>query len=344
MTDSTNKEPGRITIRHVAEDAGVSVAAVSKVLRNAYGVSSALKEKVEKSIRSLGYRPNMAARGMRGSTKTIGVLLLDLANPFLPSVIDGVNAAAEVAGFKTMIGVSRANAVMESSLIESMIDFRLDGLMLIAPRLASETLTELAAQIPIVVIGQHFPASGGFDTVNADDRAGARQAVEALVAEGFSDIAMISVRDIDQSKSNAGNQRELGYVDAMTAAGLTSRISIVQMPDDPAASGPAIEAFLTSPRRPRAVFCWSDLHGLPTLNKAHEHGIRVPEDLALIGFDNSPVADMSLINMTSIDQDGAALGSAAARVLFSRIEGRSDAQHVVLPTRLISRGTHLLKG
>src|SRR5262249_10214036 len=110
--------PERITIRHVAQDAGVSVAAVSKVLRNAYGVSEVLRNKVEASIAKLNYRPSVAARGMRGRTYTIGILVIELSNPFLAGVIESANTMLSENGYKSLIGIGRSASPIEASMIE----------------------------------------------------------------------------------------------------------------------------------------------------------------------------------------------------------------------------------
>ncbi|MGO7427172.1 LacI family DNA-binding transcriptional regulator, partial [Rhizobium ruizarguesonis] len=128
----------RVTIRTVATHAGVSVAAVSKVMRNAYGVSDALRARVTDAIEALAYRPSRAARGLRGRSFTIGVLLIDIRNPFLPEVIAGVNGVLAPSHYQAMIGVSDARVQLETSLIESLIDYKMDGLILVAPRLPSE--------------------------------------------------------------------------------------------------------------------------------------------------------------------------------------------------------------
>ena len=126
-TANAVKPIGRVTIRTVAEDAGVSVAAVSKVLRNAYGVSDAMRSAVSESIDRLGYRPSVVARGMRGQTYTIGVLPVGIDNPFLPQVFAGIAAVAETAGYKVLMGVGAARMPLEATLVEQMIDNHMDG-------------------------------------------------------------------------------------------------------------------------------------------------------------------------------------------------------------------------
>lgn len=329
----------RVTIRTVAADAGVSVAAVSKVMRNAYGVSEALRLKVETSIEKLGYRPSVAARGMRGRTFTLGVLLVGIDNPFLPGIYQGIESVTEAAGYRIMVGVGAARARTEAQLIEQMIDNRMDGLILVASQISGETLEHYARQIPIVVIGHHEAGAQGYDTINNNDQMGARLAVDALVQRGYRDIAFLTQSYQADHFADVAPQREYGYRNAMAAAGLADHSRVVSLPVHGKPRDDQITAILTSPDRPRAMVCWSDLDAVPLLSAAYRLGIRLPQDLALIGYDNSPVAGLAMVNLSSIDQDGPRLGRIAAEALSSRINGRRIAEHIEIDPTLIVRGS-----
>lgn len=335
MADSDDRFSGRVTIRTVAADAGVSVAAVSKVMRNAYGVSDALRLKVEASIGKLGYRPSVAARGMRGRTFTMGVLLVGIDNPFLPDIYQGIEGVTETAGYKIIVGVGAARARKEATLIEQMIDNRMDGLILVASQISGETLEHYARQIPIVVIGHHEPVAQGYDTINNDDQEGAHLAVQAMLKSGYRDIAYLTQTDQEDHQTDVAPQREIGYRAAMAAAGLVPRV--LALPQHGAPRLAQINKILTAPDRPRAIFCWSDLDAIPFLSEAHRLGLRVPQDLALIGYDNSAAASLSMINLTSVDQDGPRLGKLAAEALLSRIGGRSTPEHIMIAPTLVQR-------
>jgi LacI family transcriptional regulator len=337
MDDRTAERPDRVTIKTVAADAGVSVAAVSKVLRNAYGVSEALRRNVMESIDRLGYRPNLAARGMRGRTQMIGVLLVELRNPFLPEVIDGVNRVLARSNYKAMIGVGRSEETLEASLVESMIDYKMDGLILVAPRLAPAILSGFAAQIPVVVIGYHNAAALDFDTVNSDDLRGGELAVESLVARGFRDILMLAEMSEGDAETSVVSPRALGYRRAMIAAGLQPR-PIRKLRNDPTKHA-VIESILTAPDRPEAIFCWSDLDAVHVLGAAARLGVRVPEDISVIGYDDSAVAAMPLVDLASISQSGADLGARATEALMQRIGGRTGPVHWLQAPRLVARGS-----
>jgi len=340
MADGGSKQSkGRVTIRTVAADAGVSVAAVSKVMRNAYGVSDALRLKVEASIEKLGYRPSVAARGMRGRTFTLGVLLVGIDNPFLPGIYQGIESVTEVAGYKIMVGVGAARTRTEVTLIEQMIDNRMDGLILVASQISGKTLEHYARQIPIVVVGHHEPDALGYDTINNDDQLGARMAVQALIDRGYRDIAFLTPADQADQSADVAPQRLIGYRSAMESAGLSSRIRVLALPQHGSTREDAIRRILYAADRPRAIFCWSDLDAIPLLSEARRAGVRVPEDLALAGYDNSPVAALSLIGLASIDQDGPRLGRLAAETLFSRVNGRHTPLHIAIEPTLVVRSS-----
>lgn len=325
------------TIRTVAADAGVSVSAVSKVLRNAYGVSDSLRKRVEASIEKLGYRPNTAARGMRGQSYAIGVLLVEFSNPFLPTVVDGIGETLGASQYKPFLGVGRRREEIESSTIETMIDMSMDGLILVAPSLSRERITHFSRQIPMVAIGHHDVEATSFDTVNSDDHAGGMLATQALVDRDYRRIEFLTLPRDATKPHNVQSRRESGYRETMLKAGLSPSVISMRSP-----TGPSVKdliSFLNRPDLPEAVFCWSDLHAVALINVARTQGFRVPEDLAIVGYDNSPVAGMPLINLSSIDQDGSGLGALAAATMLSRLEGRAEPRHEIIAPRLVVRGS-----
>lgn len=339
MNDSEPIRSAKVTIRTVAEDAGVSVAAVSKVLRNAYGVSDALRARVLGSIEKLGYRPSTAARGMRGRTYTVGILLVEMENPFLPGVVAGVKRVLARANYHALIGVSDARMQLESSLIDSMMDMRMDGLILIAPRLHGDLLARFAERIPMVVIGHHEPTARSFDTVNSDDRRGAGIVVEALAAAGHRDIHMLNLPARDDAGTSVYGQREAGYLDAMRTAGLAASGRVVRARERLGEAEADLSRVLAAEALPSAIFCWSDIHAIPLINLARPMGLDVPGRLAIVGYDNSPVAALPLIGLSSVDQNAGTLGETAGEQLLSRIEGRSEAEHMLLEPALVRRAS-----
>ncbi|MBI4921944.1 MAG: LacI family DNA-binding transcriptional regulator [Devosia nanyangense] len=333
------KKSGRITIRTVAEDAGVSVAAVSKVLRDAYGVSEALRTKVRASMSRLGYRPHAAARGMRGQTYTLGFLIPDMRNPFFSDIFAGVNVALERTQYQTLLGVSESATSIEMALIEAMIDRQMDGLIVIGPRMMSQDVMQVAARLPTVLIGHHATPGANFDTVNNDDRLGAELVVQHLAAAGYSHIAYLNQQVTDAEQTMVTTHREIGYRQAMKDAGLGKHIQVFQALQTSRETQGVVRHMLQSRNRPDAIFCWTDFIALEVLSVARELGLSVPGDLAVVGYDNTAYCDLAQNALTSIDQSGQVLGLQAARLLVERIKGRDQAEHFVVTPRLVARAS-----
>jgi LacI family transcriptional regulator len=328
-----------VTIRTVAEDAGVSVAAVSKVLREAYGVSDALRAKVQSSMQRLGYRPHAAARGMRGQTYTLGFLIPDLHNPFFADIHAGLNAALERTQYQPMLGVSGSVAQTEKALIEAMIDRRMDGIIAIGARMQPDELHEVASRIPTVLIAYYAGEDANFDTVNNDDQYGARLVVEHLVAAGYRNIAYLSQDLHSTASAQVTMQREVGFRTAMQAAGLGKHIQVAHALQTPRETQAVARHLLEQRNRPEAIFCWTDFIALEVLSVARDLGLSVPGDLAVVGYDNTSWCDLAQNSLTSIDQSGQVLGLQAARLLIERVKGRATPEHFVVTPRLVARGS-----
>lgn len=338
MAERTKSGSGRITIKTVAADAGVSAAAVSKVLRDAYGVSDTLRARVQASIDKLNYRPHAAARAMRGRTYTLGILLPDLRNPFFADILAGLNEALERTQYQALMGVSQSEQATEISLIDSIIDRQMDGLIMIGPRMTPEAVDRVALQIPTVMVGYYSPLAQAYDTVNDDDIHGAELVVRHLIENGYKRISMLSLK-VPANESVIIHRREIGYSQAMSAGGLGKHISIVQSPHSQREVLTTIRHLLQGPNRPEALLCWTDGIALQAISAAHELGLAVPNDLAIVGYDNTIYCDMAQNSLTSIDQSGQVLGLQAARLLIERIDGRRQGEHFVVTPRLVARGS-----
>lgn len=329
------KKTERVTIRTVAADAGVSVAAVSKVLRDAYGVSETLRAKVRASMAKLGYRPHAAARGMRGQTYTLGVLLPDLRNPFFADIMSGVNEALVRTQYQPLLGVGESVLASEHAMVEAMVDRQMDGLLLIAPRTPVAELIKIGEGIPTTVIGVHAHDGTAFDTVNNDDRLGAGLVVEHLYENGYRNIALLT---LDYEGTNIV-LREEGYRERMTALGLGKRIRVVEAPQTSREIQLIARHLLEDRHRPEAVFCWTDFVAFQVLSVARELGLDVPGDIAVVGYDNTSYCDLATMALTSVDQSGQQLGLQAARLLIERIKGRSHPEHFVTTPRIVARAS-----
>lgn len=322
----------RITIKDVATDAGVSVAAVSKVLRDAYGVSDSLRSKVRASMDKLNYRPLTSARGLRGRTYTLGLIFPDLRNPFFADIFAGVNTALERTQYQAMQGISTS----VHALVDAMVDRQMDGLILIGPNEQAERLEEISARLPLVLIGHHPEGERHFDVVNNDDQLGARLAIRHLITNGYSRIAMLS---LEQPASSVIQQREIGYRMEMVEHGLGEHINIVRAPQMLRDVQVVLRRLLKGPDRPEALFCWTDLMAFEAISVATELGLIVPDDLAIVGYDNTVFCDFAQNSLTSIDQSGEILGLQATRLLIERINGRAAADQFVVTPRVVVRAS-----
>ncbi len=194
-----------------------------------------------------------------------------------------------------------------------------------------------AKQIPIVAIAHHEPQATLYDTVNSDDFAGAQMAVEALASRGYSDIAMLSYDRSDSPGSVVAAQREVGYRKAMATIGLEYNARIIRHPHPSEPRAKELAALLASKDRPRAIFEWSDLDAIPLLAACHEAGVAVPDSLAVIGYDDCSLAGQPAVSLASVNQNPSELGARASELLLSRIEGREEAQHLVVQPKVVIR-------
>jgi LacI family transcriptional regulator len=330
----------RVTITDVARHAGVSTAAVSKVLREAYGVSPQMKQRVGAAIDELGYRPHAAARGMRGQTYTVGLVLGSIRNPFFGDLLDGVTDALSPTPYQVFVGVAGYGAATQKHATESMVDRQMDGLILIAPGMARPDVLELAEQTPTVVIGHH-DSPVGYDSVVHDDGAGARLVIEHLTGLGHERIAHTSTSGARGSRWRLRPEVVLaqGYTAAMTAHGGHEHAQVVTTSSSEEGGYEAGRRLLNQPDPPTAIFASTDAAALGVFRAAAELGLRIPADLSLVGYNNTVVSAYAPVQLTTVDQAGVEMGATATRLLLERIGGRGRPMIVSTSPRLVIRGT-----
>ena len=251
MTTETAAHPP--TIEDVARAAGVSRAAVSKVIRDAYGVSPAMRERVNTAIDSLGYRPRISARGMRGSTFTLGIEIPDFFNPFFQKVVAGATAALSGGPYQLVIAPADPAHADGSRAIQGLADRQVDGVVAVSPMVDPEWLEELATRLPLVMLGRH-DKSRNYDTIVGDDAAGTRMAMEHLLSLGHRNIAHLTLYDeITQCHPGTPHGIRLAtYQAVMEEAGLGKRIRVVKAaPGQDAAYHAALALFDRRIGRPR---------------------------------------------------------------------------------------------
>jgi LacI family transcriptional regulator len=332
----------RVTIVDVARHAQVSVTTVSKVLRNAYGASPAMRVKVQRAIDELGYRPSTAARGMRGRTYTVGVMLPDIRNPFFADILDGFTERLHNTEYQVLHGNGCNSEGPEARVTESMIDHGMDGLVLIAPVSQRSHLEHVAGTVPTVVVGRHGH-SVAYDTVTDDDHAGAALVVNHLADLGHRRIAHIEHHETDPVRlvEMPNAIRATGYRQAMRARGLVEEIDIVSTSYTQQGGYLGAQLLLAREHRPTAIFAGADIVAMGALEAIAEAGLAVPDDISVAGYDNTTFASFGPISLTSVDQAGRQIGSNAARLLLERVADRNTptAQIKLSPTLVIRRTT-----
>ncbi len=322
-----------VTIRDVAREAGVAIGTVSRVFNNSGPVKASTRKRVEEAARRLGYVPHGAARSLiTRRTQTLGVLLPDLYGEFYSELIRGLDQQARQWGYHLLVSGMHADAREMRALVRAMRG-RVDGLILMGPHLESALLAEyLPSGVPVVLIGNRadFPC----DTVRVDNVAGARMAVAHLIQLGHQRIALLSGPLTNQE---ARERREF-YRQALQEAGLALLPMLELEGDFTEASGYGLGQKLLS-RRPTAVFVSNDAMAIGLLRWLHEAGVRVPEQLALVAFDDIPMARYTRPALTTVHSPIYELG---ARAIDQLLQALSDgAQHVpqevVLPVHLVVR-------
>jgi len=328
----------RVTINDVAREAGVSVSAVSKVLRDAYGISSEMREKVNAAIDLLGYRPNAGARAMRGRSFTVGVMLADLSTQFQPEVVQGITNELITTPFQELLISAGQSAERNQRSIEALLDRQVDGLILISPLASAAWLEELGAKVPTVTVARHG-AAATYDTVVNNDSLGASLMVDHLVGLGHTRILHTGhpVGALRRPSVLSHTTRGDGYLEAMKRHGLEPDFVITSYSEGGGYDA-AIRA-LRRPNPPTAIFAGADIAAMGVLRATEELGLRVPEDVTVTGYDNIYLSTVGRISLTTVDQSADLTGSMSARLLLERINGRTTPVHSIIAPRLIARGT-----
>ncbi|MEU9479903.1 LacI family DNA-binding transcriptional regulator [Streptomyces sp. NPDC048191] len=321
------------TIRDVAERAGVSKSLVSLVLRGSGPVSPGKRDAVLRAARELGYRPNAAARSLSEQrTRTVGVLLDDLRNPWFVDLLDGLNSPLHAAGLRMLLADARLNRRMGHDLAEPFLDLGVDGLVIVGTVPDAGGLGALARRMPVVVAGARESRPEGVDVVAGDDERGARLATEHLLGLGHRRIAHLA------GHGAVGALRRRGFEAAMRAHGAEPVVEPGDLTEEGGYRGTV--RLLSRPERPTALFAVNDMACVGALSAAGQLGLRVPGDLSVVGYDNTSISRLRHVWLTTVDTAPYEIGRRAARCLLSRFErpGGEGSVHLAAPTLEI-RGT-----
>jgi len=304
-------------------------------MRGADHVSPERRQAVNKAAAELGYRPNAMARSLvQRRTHLVGVMVSDLHNPFFADVVAGIQEQAARTGYKVLVNSGNRAAAREADAMETLLQLRADGIILGSPVLDDEVIGRASREVPIVLVGReaHGPA---VDSVTNDDRAGAEVAVEHCVSLGHRRIA-----HIDGGHGAGAPARRHGYEAAMKRLGLGDLVSVVSGTYTEEGGHTGCLLLLAQKPRPTAIFAANDLAAIGALNAIEESGLKVPDDISLVGYDNTSLAALRHISLTTIHQPRLEMGQLALSTLLERIDqDREEPRRVVLSPSLVVRAS-----
>ncbi|MGZ8805346.1 MAG: LacI family DNA-binding transcriptional regulator [Microbacterium sp.] len=326
-------------IRDVAERAGVSVGTVSNVLNHREKVSSDAVRRVREAIDALGYVRNDAARQLRvGRSSTVGLVVLDVRNPFFTDLARGAEREAERHGLSVILGNSDEDVDREAGYLDLFEEQRVRGILISPYREVGPQLRRLRERGTPAVLVDRRSEDEQFSSVSVDDVLGGRLAAEHLIETGRRRILFtggpFDIRQIVDRHAGAQNA-----VDGAEGVSLETVPTPAARVADGRATGEAIAA--RPPQdRPDAVFAANDLVAMGVLQGLARHGIRVPEEIAIIGFDDIDFASAAVVPLSSVRQPSQLMGETALRILLKEIEDPdSDAQRVVFEPELVVRAS-----
>ena len=335
--NSRNKEKGTaspVTLRDVAREAGVSIKTVSRVVNREKEVNPSTSARVDEVLSRLGYQPNELARGLRGGrSRTIGLMIADISNPFYSSCAKAVEEVARAHGYAVMLCASSEDPEIERSYVEVLNRRRVDGLLLVPAADGHEYLAaQQAAGTPVVALDR--PIEGlETDLVLVENRVGTREVIDHLIGHGHQRIAFVG----DKEHVYTTRKRLEGYGETLKQAGLEEVYRLGA--GDIAAAKKATQELVRSPGCPTAFFAANNLIAVGVLSALEQAGLRVPEDIAFAAFDDFDLAAVLHPRLTLVRQPADELGRKAAELLFDRLEGLEPAspRRFVLPTELVIR-------
>jgi LacI family transcriptional regulator len=327
-----------VTIKDVARRAGVSSMTVSRVINGSDRVSPGTRRRVEEAIQELGYVPSRLARGLiRQKTGTLALIVPDVANPFFTLIVRGAEDVARRADYRIILCDTRADLGLEREVVEEMLAHRVEGIV-IAPvsdrsRTHLHRLTRFG--VPFVLIDRTIPGIDA-DVIVGDNVGGARRLVEHLISLGHRRVGFI----VESDDVSTARDRRAGYEGALEAAGLPLDPSLVARTTvDPAGGFEGMQRLLALDDPPTAVFTVNNLVALGAIEAVRAAGLDVPDDVALVCFDDIEYASRMYPFLTVMAQPAETLGSLGTQLLLERIDGRArdHGRTVVLPAQFIVR-------
>ena len=326
-----------VSIRDVAKLAKVSTATVSRTLSDPEVVSESTRQRVMAAVEKTGYVVNPMARGLRTQkTGTVLVLVPDIGNPFFSQIIQGIESAAHADGYRILLGDTQGNRARERDYAKLAEQRQVDGIILLGASIPFGNTD--ASSWPPLVIGCEYFQDRSIPTVRIDNQAAAAEACAHLIELGHRRIGYLN----GPPRSPLCIDRLAGYRAALRAAGIKYEAALVAGGDFTLEAGVAgMKQLLQLPKPPTAVFCASDEMALGAIRAAKEHGLKVPEDLSVVGFDDIQFAAYSDPPLTTIRQPRAEIGQRVMKLMVQLARGKvpAGADTVILPHALMRRGS-----
>ncbi|MDQ7843812.1 MAG: LacI family DNA-binding transcriptional regulator [Armatimonadota bacterium] len=318
-----------MTILDVARHAGVSPATVSRVLnQSSHPVSAGGRRRVLAAARKLAYIPNLLARSLlTQQTAALGVLIPDVSNPYYAAALRGIEDAVEPTGRTVILCNTDRDPEKQRRYLRALMERRVDGLIIVGGSFGREESEIIGGDLPVVMIGRHRVR---FPSVRIDNEEAAALAAGHLIALGHRRIVHLA----GPAASLTAADRRRGYCRALEGAGIPVDPGlIIEVGFTPRQVGAAVGAAFQAPRRPTAILAANDQVAIGAIRALHEVGLRVPDDVSVVGFDDTPLASYTIPALTTVAVPSRDLGYRAAALLAAALEGRRTAS-VVLPCEL----------
>jgi DNA-binding LacI/PurR family transcriptional regulator len=303
-------------------------------MRGRLNVSEERRRRVREAAARLGYRPNAMARSLASQrTRTVGVILDDLANPFFAEIAGGVEQFASQGGYQLLLGTGGRQARRERAALATLLEYRVDGIILVSPRMPSPDIVAAASEVPLVIVGRSVRGVSA-DCVLINEAHGTELVLGHLVELGHTEIV-----HVDGGSAPGGPQRRAAYMRGMRARRLGARARVIPGDFTEEAGVSAAQQLLREDELPTAVFAANDMVAAGILSGFDRAGVDVPGEVSIVGYDNILIAHIAHVSLTTVDQPRAEMGALALELLLDRIDNhRPSVVRLIEPT-LVVRST-----
>jgi LacI family transcriptional regulator len=315
------------TIRDVARASGVHISTVSRTFSAPHLVNPDTRSRVLACAEDLGYRPNRAARALiTGRTHNIGLIVADIANPFFPPLIKAAESQARQRDYHIFVTDTNEDPVVEEELVRALAK-QVDGVLLCSPRMSNSLIEQLSREVPLVVVNRQIT---GLPTVVMDVGQGARLAIDHLTALGHRDLALVA------GPRTSWTSREIRRAASAAARAADADLTVIG-PNPPTEEGGMAVADLLVRSGVTAVLAYNDLMAIGLIEALHAQGVRIPEDISVVGIDDITLSRLTRPKLTTVATPTAAAGRAAVDMLLAHGDDRRTTAQVTLRTELVIR-------